>query len=113
MKLSLSVERCQPIANLTFISKADNQTDCAGRELEGNISDSRNQSWTNCDWCDFHALISTTIIGDLQGVIARPQSGTAEFEDAGIIGPFEGSKARKVLVPDEMSLEQMLQKGDA
>ena len=35
------------------------------------------------------------------------------LEDAGIIGPFEGSKARKVLVPDEMSLEQMLQKGDA
>ena len=36
-----------------------------------------------------------------------------QLEDAGIIGPFEGSKARKVLVPDEMSLEQMLQKGDA
>ena len=35
-----------------------------------------------------------------------------QLEDAGIIGPFEGSKARKVLVPDEMSLEQMLQKGD-
>ena len=35
------------------------------------------------------------------------------LEDAGIIGPFEGSKARKVLVPDEMSLEQMLQIGDA
>lgn len=36
-----------------------------------------------------------------------------QLEDAGIIGPFEGSKARKVLIPDEMSLEQMLQKGDA
>ena len=36
-----------------------------------------------------------------------------QLEDAGIIGPFEGSKARKVLVPDEMSLEQMLQKGEA
>ena len=36
-----------------------------------------------------------------------------QLEDAGIIGPFEGSNARKVLVPDEMSLEQMLQKGDA
>ena len=36
-----------------------------------------------------------------------------QLEEAGIIGPFEGSKARKVLVPDEMSLEQMLQKGDA
>jgi S-DNA-T family DNA segregation ATPase FtsK/SpoIIIE len=36
-----------------------------------------------------------------------------QLEDAGIIGPFEGSKARKVLVPDEMSLEQMLQIGDA
>jgi S-DNA-T family DNA segregation ATPase FtsK/SpoIIIE len=36
-----------------------------------------------------------------------------QLEDAGIIGPFEWSKARKVLVPDEMSLEQMLQIGDA
>ena len=36
-----------------------------------------------------------------------------QLEDAGIIGPFEGSKARKVLIPDEISLEQMLQKGDA
>ena len=32
-----------------------------------------------------------------------------QLEAAGIIGPFEGSKARKVLVPDEASLEQMLQ----
>lgn len=36
-----------------------------------------------------------------------------QLEAAGIIGPFEGSKARKVLIPDEISLEQMLQKGDA
>ena len=36
-----------------------------------------------------------------------------QLEAAGIIGPFEGSKARKVLVPDEMSLEQMLQMGEA
>lgn len=35
-----------------------------------------------------------------------------QLEIAGIIGPFEGSKARKVLVPDEASLEQMLQKGN-
>ena len=31
-----------------------------------------------------------------------------QLEDAGIIGPFEGSKARKVLIPDEISLEQLL-----
>ena len=31
-----------------------------------------------------------------------------QLEVAGIIGPFEGSKARKVLVPDEASLEQLL-----
>ena len=31
-----------------------------------------------------------------------------QLEAAGIIGPFEGSKARQVLVPDEMSLEQLL-----
>lgn len=33
-----------------------------------------------------------------------------QLEDAGIIGPFEGSKARKVLVPDAVSLEQILQR---
>ena len=33
-----------------------------------------------------------------------------QLEMAGIIGPFEGSKARKVLVPDEASLEQILQR---
>jgi len=31
-----------------------------------------------------------------------------QLEAAGIIGPFEGSKARQVLIPDEYSLEQFL-----
>jgi S-DNA-T family DNA segregation ATPase FtsK/SpoIIIE len=31
-----------------------------------------------------------------------------QLESAGIIGPFEGSKARQVLIPDEHSLEQLL-----
>lgn len=31
-----------------------------------------------------------------------------QLEAAGIIGPFEGSKARQVLIPDEASLEQFL-----
>ena len=31
-----------------------------------------------------------------------------QLEAAGIVGPFEGSKAREVLVPDESSLEQLL-----
>jgi S-DNA-T family DNA segregation ATPase FtsK/SpoIIIE len=31
-----------------------------------------------------------------------------QLESAGVIGPFEGSKARKVLIPDEISLEQFL-----
>ena len=34
-----------------------------------------------------------------------------QLEAAGILGPFEGSKARQVLVPDEIALEQKL-KGD-
>ena len=31
-----------------------------------------------------------------------------ELEAAGIVGPFEGSKARQVLVHDEMALEELL-----
>ena len=31
-----------------------------------------------------------------------------QLEDAGIIGPFEGSKARQVLIPDEVALQQRL-----
>ncbi len=31
-----------------------------------------------------------------------------QLEAAGVIGPFEGSKARQVLIPDEMALEQLL-----
>ena len=30
-----------------------------------------------------------------------------QLEAAGIIGPFEGSKARQVLIPDEYALEQL------
>lgn len=35
-----------------------------------------------------------------------------QLEAAGIIGPFEGSKARQVLVPDEIALEQLLKGND-
>jgi S-DNA-T family DNA segregation ATPase FtsK/SpoIIIE len=31
-----------------------------------------------------------------------------QLEHAGVVGPFEGSKAREVLIPDEYSLEQLL-----
>ncbi|MCC6819049.1 MAG: DNA translocase FtsK 4TM domain-containing protein [Bacteroidia bacterium] len=31
-----------------------------------------------------------------------------QLEQAGLLGPFEGAKARKVLIPDEISLEQFL-----
>jgi len=35
-----------------------------------------------------------------------------QLEAAGIIGPFEGSKARQVLIPDEYALEQFLKNQD-
>ncbi|MFN3404932.1 MAG: DNA translocase FtsK 4TM domain-containing protein [Cytophagaceae bacterium] len=35
-----------------------------------------------------------------------------QLESAGIVGPFEGSKAREVLIRDEMSLEQLLNELD-
>jgi S-DNA-T family DNA segregation ATPase FtsK/SpoIIIE len=31
-----------------------------------------------------------------------------QLEAAGIVGPFEGSKARQVLIRDEMALEELL-----
>jgi len=35
-----------------------------------------------------------------------------QLEAAGVVGPFEGSKARQVLIQDEMSLEQILRNID-
>jgi S-DNA-T family DNA segregation ATPase FtsK/SpoIIIE len=35
-----------------------------------------------------------------------------QLEAAGIVGPFEGSKAREVLVQDEYILEQLLNELD-
>ena len=35
-----------------------------------------------------------------------------QLEAAGVVGAFEGSKAREVLIPDEMSLEQLLNNMD-
>ena len=35
-----------------------------------------------------------------------------QLEAAGVVGPFEGSKARSVLIPDEYSLEQLLKELD-
>ena len=33
-----------------------------------------------------------------------------QLEASGIVGPFEGSKARQVLIPDDMALEELLNK---
>ena len=36
-----------------------------------------------------------------------------QLEAAGVIGPFEGSKARKVLIPDDIALDQFLKSGSS
>ncbi|MFM9005525.1 MAG: DNA translocase FtsK, partial [Flavobacteriales bacterium] len=36
-----------------------------------------------------------------------------QLEAAGVIGPFEGSKGRKVLFADEISLDQFLKSGSS
>ncbi len=36
-----------------------------------------------------------------------------QLEQAGVVGPFEGSKAREVLIPDEFALEQLLKNMDS
>ena len=33
-----------------------------------------------------------------------------QLEAAGIVGPFEGSKARQALIPNDMALEELLNK---
>jgi S-DNA-T family DNA segregation ATPase FtsK/SpoIIIE len=35
-----------------------------------------------------------------------------QLEAAGVVGPFEGSKAREVLITDEYALEQLLRSLD-
>jgi S-DNA-T family DNA segregation ATPase FtsK/SpoIIIE len=35
-----------------------------------------------------------------------------QLEAAGVVGPFTGSKARQVLIQDETSLEQLLNRGN-
>ena len=35
-----------------------------------------------------------------------------QLEADGIVGPFDGSKARRVLMPEEYTLEQFLSKDD-
>jgi len=50
-------------------------------------------------------FITLGVIADIQG---DDQELIDQLEAAGIVGPFEGSKAREVLVQDEYILEQLL-----
>ncbi|WP_245625847.1 DNA translocase FtsK [Marinifilum fragile] len=60
-------------------------------------------------------LVVTSQQGSTSGIQRRFSIGynragriVDQLEAAGIVGPFEGSKARQVLIQDEYSLEQLL-----
>lgn len=81
---------------------------------------------------DFDMDDRDSLFEDAAGIIVTHQQGSAsllqrklkigynragriidQLEAAGIIGPFKGSKAREVLIPDQLSLEQFLNNGSS
>ena len=52
--------------------------------------------------------LAPDVVVEASGSATLTDGQAAQLEAAGIVGPFEGSKARQVLIQDEYSLEQLL-----
>ncbi len=75
--------------------------------------------WDKSNQDDLFAQAAKIIVRSQQGSVSLLQRKLSvgytraarivdQLESAGIVGPFEGSKARQVLVPDEIQLDQLL-----
>ena len=93
-------------------------------EEENSIFDTEGSSNTDELDADLPADAARIIVRSQQGSVSLLQRKLSvgytraarivdQLEDAGIVGPFEGSKARQVLVPDEPTLDSYLIELDA
>lgn len=85
--------------------------DDSGNDIEGTVDLQQRDSLFE----EAAKLVVSTQQGSTSGIQRRFAIGynragriIDQLEAAGVVGPFEGSKARQVLIQDEMSLEQLL-----
>ena len=81
----------------------------AGTSLDINI-DERDQLFRDAALVIIHAQQGSASLLQRKLKLGYNRAGRLidQLEAAGIVGPFEGSKARQVLIPDEMALNQLL-----
>ncbi len=89
--------------------------DDSGNDIEGTVDLAQRDALFE----EAARLVVTTQQGSTSGIQRRFSIGynragriIDQLEAAGIVGPFEGSKARQVLIADELSLEDFLKELD-